>query len=198
MPMRSICTIEGCHKPVDARGYCDTHYGRWKRHGDPLVVKYQTPARDFYERYVIPFEGDECLIWPFNCGSNGYGYLKVGRKNCPVSRLVCEAANGPPPSPKYDAAHSCGRGHEGCVSRRHLSWKTRADNCADKLIHGTDNRGERHRYAKLTESDVREIISLKGKKTQSEIGKQFGISFQQVSKIHSGGNWGWLAEHSSK
>jgi hypothetical protein len=33
----AVCTVEGCDSPVRARGWCGRHYGRWKRHGDPLV-----------------------------------------------------------------------------------------------------------------------------------------------------------------
>ncbi|MCZ7568835.1 MAG: hypothetical protein M5U01_09640 [Ardenticatenaceae bacterium] len=30
------CTVDGCDRPHKARGYCDTHYARWRTHGDPL------------------------------------------------------------------------------------------------------------------------------------------------------------------
>jgi len=36
---KSICSIETCGKPVVVRGWCETHYGRWKRHGDPMFTK---------------------------------------------------------------------------------------------------------------------------------------------------------------
>lgn len=32
-----ICSIEGCEKPVQARGWCSMHYKRWEEHGDPLA-----------------------------------------------------------------------------------------------------------------------------------------------------------------
>ena len=32
-----ICSIEGCEKPVKSRGWCDMHWTRWRRHGDPLT-----------------------------------------------------------------------------------------------------------------------------------------------------------------
>lgn len=32
----SACSIEGCESPALARGWCDMHYRRWRRTGDPL------------------------------------------------------------------------------------------------------------------------------------------------------------------
>lgn len=29
------CSIDGCGRPVRARGWCATHHQRWERHGDP-------------------------------------------------------------------------------------------------------------------------------------------------------------------
>ena len=34
-----ICIVEGCFKPQQKRHYCDKHYRRLQRHGDPLFVK---------------------------------------------------------------------------------------------------------------------------------------------------------------
>ena len=31
------CSVDGCEKSKNARGWCVIHYNRWKRHGDPLV-----------------------------------------------------------------------------------------------------------------------------------------------------------------
>lgn len=31
------CTIPGCGKPLNCRGYCKGHYYRWSRYGDPLA-----------------------------------------------------------------------------------------------------------------------------------------------------------------
>lgn len=31
------CTVEGCDRPMRARGWCTRHYQRWQRHGDPTI-----------------------------------------------------------------------------------------------------------------------------------------------------------------
>lgn len=33
------CTIEGCDQPRDSRGWCTSHYGAWRRHGNPLTAQ---------------------------------------------------------------------------------------------------------------------------------------------------------------
>lgn len=42
--MSKICSIEGCGKPSSKRCYCNVHYLRWKRHGDPLATKRRTES----------------------------------------------------------------------------------------------------------------------------------------------------------
>ena len=40
--MSKICSVEGCGKPSIKRCYCNRHFLRWKRHGDPLATKRRT------------------------------------------------------------------------------------------------------------------------------------------------------------
>lgn len=34
--VEGVCSIEDCDKPAASRGWCTSHYTRWKRSGDPL------------------------------------------------------------------------------------------------------------------------------------------------------------------
>lgn len=187
----NLCTIDGCGKPHEARGYCIAHYKRFRRHGDPLVTVKAANGEvdDFYQNVVLTYEGKDCLSWPFST-NNGYGRMRGGI----VSRILCEDVYGPPPTPEHQAAHSCGKGHLGCVTKGHLSWKTPTENHADKVAHDTHRRGERSNLAKLTEHEAREILSLKGKEPQKSVAKRFGINQPTVSMIQSGRSWSWLQE----
>lgn len=50
------CLIEGCEQSAWARGWCKLHYGRYKRNGDPLLLKRrarQTCSADRCDRDVV-------------------------------------------------------------------------------------------------------------------------------------------------
>jgi hypothetical protein len=193
--MEMTCAIEGCGKPVECRGWCNLHYRRFRRHGDVLggrETKEGEPIR-FYREKVLQYQGDECLIWPYAKTSKGYGTLWIGQKNQRVIRLVCEEFNGPPPTPKHEAAHSCGNGHLGCVTKGHLRWATTAENQAEKIAHGTSLRGEKQWNAKLTESDVREIRSLsRFGLSEDLIAKKFKVHQATVRAVVRRKSWAWF------
>lgn len=193
----SLCKIDGCDNPVKARGWCHAHYCRWSRYGDPLAggpprgEKYGA-ALAYFKDIVLNHRADECLFWPFSRSDRGYAHLGVpgGTKN--VHRLVCEERHGPPPE-RSEAAHSCGKGHLGCVAWQHLSWKTRSANQMDRVEHGTSNRGERQHGAKLTEPEVRAIKErLLAGESPATLAREFGVSRTTVSGIKRGDSWNHL------
>jgi hypothetical protein len=148
----------------------------------------------FIHEVALQHTGDDCLMWTFGKNPDGYGQIWRDGKVVLVSRYVCELVNGPPPTPEHQAAHSCGKGKIGCIAPGHLEWKTQAENEADKLVHGTHGRGERNSQAKLTETDVREIIALKGAEPQSKLAERFRVAPQTIASIHTGRSWGWVFE----
>lgn len=187
-----LCSIPECGRQLRARGLCHSHYMRRLRNGTtgpekPITTS--TPAGEV-ERYfrdvVRPYDGDECLIWPF-ARVYGYGAMTHNGKSARVCPILCEEEHGPRPTPDHEAAHSCGKGNLGCVTKRHLSWKTALENSGDKLVHGT-------RWSKLSAGEVQKIRHLIGTSTQEEIASQFGISQGTVSLIGLGKTWSWLSE----
>lgn len=134
------------------------------------------------------------MIWPFAKGGNGYPIVVIDGHNRVASRVMCELVYGDALKPDLEAAHSCGNGNLGCMNPKHLRWATKKQNSADKVGHGTCNRGEKNGHAKITESAAREIIALRGTMLQRDIAARFGICFQQVSLIQLHKKWSWLEE----
>jgi hypothetical protein len=190
-----LCSVDGCDKAraVGRLGYCNAHYLRFRRHGDPQggqqKARWGEPSK-WLRRHVM-HDDDACLKWPFATGRDGRG--RIARDLSPQAhRAMCILAHGEPPSSIHEAAHSCGQGHQGCVNPRHLYWATPVENAADRQVHGTEAKGERVPQAKLTEADVLQIRALKGKATQREIGIRFGVDAETVGNIHRRETWAWL------
>lgn len=194
MATSRICSVDDCGKPFHAHGYCARHAYHFKAHGNPLGGrKGSSPGEPI--RWIethATYEGDECLVWPFEVGNYGYGVVKEGGRKRVASRVMCERVHGHAPDLNMDAAHSCGNGHNACMTPRHLSWKTRAENVADAVKHGTWKRGSNDRKAKLTEDDVREIRRLAGSHRQEQIAALFGVQASMVSRIIARKRWAWL------
>jgi hypothetical protein len=184
-----ICSVDGCSEKAASRGWCTMHYTRWKRTGDPLKTKPQpAPHRDYFETVVLAYEGDECFFWPYGRDPDGYAIVGRGKGH----RLACIAANGPLPPDKPLATHSCGNGHLGCVTKRHMSWKSPAGNSRDMVDHGRSLKGEKHSMAVLDEAKVRQIRALAGTTSQLNLGKMFGVSQGAIWRIHNRKTWSWL------
>lgn len=192
------CSIPECNGNASshasgARGYCANHYYRLRTYGDPLGGgTSKGELIRFAEKVATSAHGEDCVNWPYWTGANGYGMLTVAGRKVVATRYICQLAHGAPPDDSFEAAHSCGNGHLGCINPNHLSWKSHIDNEADKKEHGTSNRGQRNGSAKLTEADAIAIFQLKGTMTQDAIASKFGVSRRYIGKIHAGQKWGWL------
>lgn len=193
MAASRICSVAGCGKTIKARGWCNAHHRRWMRYGDPLkgTTEQGAPLR-FIEALLVSEPVEECIDWPFATLPGGYGHLWVDGTDIVASRYICERVHGEAPTPDHDAAHSCGRGKQGCVNPAHVGWKTRVENEKDKLVHGTSNRGERNGKSILTAEAVQQIMALKGQMTGREAGELFGTTRWTIYKIWSGHLWSWL------
>jgi hypothetical protein len=131
------------------------------------------------------YSGAECLIWPFARHPDGRAHMKAGKP----SRIMCELAHGPAPTPTHEAAHSCGKAYSGCVNPLHLRWATPKENAADKEMHGTVVRGERHYGTTLTEVDVRRIRSLRGEVLGRDLAEEYGVTAGCISEIQNMKSW---------
>lgn len=121
------------------------------------------------------YAGDDCLPWPFGKNWDGYGHFGYMGKLLKSARFMCTLVNGEPPTPKHQAAHSCGNGNKGCMNPRHLSWKTASENQLDRRLHGTFKKSGGPRR-KLTVAQIDEVRRSKGLVSQVKLAKRLGVT----------------------
>lgn len=194
MPDVRQCSVPGCSKTHLARGLCSAHYYRWKRTGDPLGGRVPPGSLQAWLADHVSYAGSECLLWPFARNAAGYGVVYFEGRHTPASRAMCRLAHGEPEAETFEAAHSCGRGTDGCVSPRHLRWDTPVGNSHDRIIHGTTNRGQRNGQAKLSSSDVQAIRGLPKGASLKQAAREHLISIAQVKRIRNRTTWTWLGD----
>lgn len=194
VPVDMSCSVEGCSRKRDAKGFCPKHYNRWKTYGDPLYqTKWNGGDRVKWIENHKDYDGDECLIWPFG-RKKKYPLVYWNGENVGVHVVMCGLRNGPRPRPDLEAAHSCGMGHEGCVSPKHLRWATRQENAEDKRGHGTMRFGNLLPMSKLTHDEVRQIKALSGVRGAGSVAKSFDVSKSTIQRIWNGRLWWYISE----
>lgn len=104
-----------------------------------------------------------------------------------VHRLVLITFAGPCP----EGMECCHRdGIRTNCKRSNLYWGTDKQNAADCIAHGNRPRHEQHGRSKLTVEQVYKIKKLARRGiSKAEMGRMFGVSAQQVSRIVSGKQW---------
>lgn len=122
------------------------------------------------------------------------------RRQLRVHRAVCEAVNGPRPSPLHKVRHWDGNKRNNAGSN--LLWGTHAENEADAIRLGEKARGERNGAytrperrrrgaqngnSKLTEAAVRLIVA--DDRAQWRIAAEHGVRQTLISQIKCGRIW---------
>jgi hypothetical protein len=129
-------------------------------------------------------------------GKNGYPVYRVRRFDywevVSGHTLVCEAFHGPKPTPKHEVAH--GDGVRANIAPSNLRWATRAENHADKKLHGTNRQGSGITWAKLDERTVADVKRrLINKEAVLKIAASYGVSEGAINGIRIGKNWKHVA-----
>ncbi len=146
---KGTCSIDGCERVIEARGWCHRHYTRWRKYGDPLRTKItvdETRPRihgDDEARFLskIDMNGPIAKNYPeLGCcwislaqpDKNGYGRFYWRQDTTPKSRSACVFAYrrwiGPIPEGLVLDHFACDNGPGGCVNPWHLRPETIGDN----------------------------------------------------------------------
>ena len=125
-----------------------------------------------------------CWEWALAIGDDGYGVASRKGKYYRAHRLSWELTNGPIPDGAF-VCHHCD--NPPCVNPEHLFLGDAAANAADREAKRRGIIGETHPQAKLTESQVVEI--LKSDEPQPALAERYGISRGMIGNIKAGLNW---------
>jgi hypothetical protein len=117
-----ICSIPDCdsrNKRHYAFGWCQMHYKRWQKHGDPLIKlttrrrAKRPPAERFWEKVnkhgPVPEYRPElgpCWLWSTPINAGGYGIFYVDGRTVLAHRWACQYFAGPIPD-GLDPDHLC-------------------------------------------------------------------------------------------
>jgi hypothetical protein len=111
-----------------------------------------------------------------------------------VHRAVLNTFLGP--QPEMQARHLNGVKSDNRL--RNLAWGTNAENQADRVIHGTSNRGHRHPLVKLTKEQVREARHSFPKNSRLTgikcLAEKWGVSTAALREAIQGKTWAWLSD----
>tara|TARA_R110000868_G_scaffold317280_1_gene578096 strand:- start:138 stop:632 length:495 start_codon:yes stop_codon:yes gene_type:complete len=115
-------------------------------------------------------------------------YLGLWKNNkqliCKPHKLVLDAFVSLRPN-GMECCHNDGNPHNNHLSN--LRWDTSKNNHADKVKHGTTNRGEQCGTAKLTQNQVDAI--RKDGRLQRLIADDYGVHQNTISRIKNGKRW---------
>jgi len=189
--MMAKCSIDGCERRSRCRGWCDGHYSRWLRYGDPCGSKARetTPLEERFWNKVQKTEG--CWLWTGACNPGGYGHLSRGGRgdgHITASRLSYILAHGEIPEEQL-VLHKCD--NRICVNPGHLFLGTYKDNMQDASQKGRICHGENIHNSKLSECDISNIRIeyAKGDVSQAALAKFFDVNQATIWSIISGKTW---------
>lgn len=130
-----------------------------------------------------------CWIWTGHKSRSGYGYTSIGTKNIGAHVVGYMLSYGAVPD-GHVIRHTCDV--KLCV--RHVTTGTPSQNSRDSVERGLTRRGDDNPMARLSEPQVREIISRhRNGERGMDLAAAFGTSRGNVSRIVNRKNWKHLA-----
>lgn len=118
------CSVEGCGLPTEKRGYCNRHYLRWRRHGDPLAGA--EPRWPWPENLLRRLRvNGSCVEFTGATTIGGYGWVSRGRRGVGAHRAMYELMVGEIPEGLH-LDHLCR--NPICVNPGHLEPVTPQEN----------------------------------------------------------------------
>jgi hypothetical protein len=159
---KSTCSYAGgCDEPHYGLGWCNLHYQRVRRYGNPdgpprpadLPGEHWLPVADYHGLYEVSSCGRVWSVPRLNAtgrmlrhapDKNGYPHVGLHRngeqQQHAVHRLVLDAFVGPLP-PGMETRHLDGNSGNACLDN--LIYGTRSENILDEVRHGTHHEARK-------------------------------------------------------
>lgn len=190
------CSIDGCSGAVVAKGWCDKHYRRMRRSGDPLALRIReaTSAESRFWEKVEKRGPDECWPWLGYRNKLGYGYISSGGQRGTMlmaHRVSYEIGNGTIPDGLY-VLHGCD--NPCCVNPAHLRAGTPKENTHDAINRKRFKNpprmpGEKNTKAKLTEAQIEFIRHPANMLGRQELARLFEVSPSTIDRVIANRTW---------
>ena len=160
----------------------------WNKTNCPLTV-----VKKFWSQVKLPKDlKNNCWVWTGTRHvhpTHDYGIFHYDGKRVRAHRFSYECYNGYFDK-KLFVCHKCD--NPGCINPNHLFLGTHADNMKDMSDKGRAPIGERCGTSKLTEIEVKQILtdlSLNKYKTILEVTNKHDIGSMQIIRILQGKSW---------
>lgn len=205
-----ICSVEGCNKPHKAKGFCNTHYARFRTTGraetpEPAAAlpgETWRPAIGFEGVYEVSDQGRVRRI-AFGMGTRGFGaplkqwptadghlWVRLAsssrKRQVYVHRLVMAAFVGPLPD-GHVVHHRNADPANNHVSN--LEYVTPMQNSRYAVEMGRSSRGESHPAAQLSANDVLDIRARFPSEKASVLAEEYGIHKDTIYKLANRVRW---------
>ncbi len=178
-----VCAVENCSAQATRRGWCQPHYRRWQRHGDPeggrLHAKHDMSLE---ERLLLRRQITASGCWEYTGSkdSGGYGALKISGQNKKAHRIAYKVWVSDVPD-DVDVLHHCD--NPPCFNPEHLFLGNDEINVWDKMLKGRAAQ-------KLTADEVVDIRWLLSQgAVAAEVARAYGVHPATICEIRTGKLW---------
>lgn len=170
---KRTCSVAECNNPHQARGYCNMHYKRWRKHnGQAPIAKRATTIEELRARGNQ--QGD-CLLWAGAKNADGYGRSWDGEKVVLAHRLAWELSYGPIPK-GIQIDHKCWQ--PACIHVDHLRPVTQSENQSYRSGPASSNKS----------SGIRNV---------SKSGSRWQVQVRKDGVLHTFGSYPTIEEAAS-
>lgn len=186
-----MCKIEGCNGAHCALGFCEKHYKRFRRYGNPLGgIKNHASLEERFWRYVV--KSEQCWSWSGNKSRSGYGRVSTGSKSegyTLAHRFSWELHNNQKIPAGMFVMHKCD--NPECSNPDHLMLGTPKENTQDMISKGRKRvvapAGAGNGKSILDEEKVRFIRA--SNLSHAEVGRILDVSPNCVRGVRTGRTW---------